>query len=111
MAVRSRSVLKRSLLKRLVLPTETSNRLRGEMRGGLWSSSSVPGAGIWTSFEEYCEAGQDVNPDVGVAVTPLQVIPASNSSSSVRPLRSTPWPLPGRVIDVAAQGLFGSVPP
>ncbi len=30
------------------------------MRGGLWSSSSVPGAGIWTSFEEYCEAGQEV---------------------------------------------------
>ena len=35
------------------------------MRGGLWSSSSVPGAGIWTSFEVYCEARQEVKPDVG----------------------------------------------
>ena len=50
MAVRSKSVLKWSLWKRLFLPIETSKRLRGAMRGGLWSSFSVPGAGNLDQF-------------------------------------------------------------
>ena len=41
-------------------PKLTSNRLRGAIRGGLWSSSSVPGAGILMRVEPYWEAGHDV---------------------------------------------------
>ena len=82
------------------------------MRGGLWSSFSVPGAGICTSFEEYSDAGHDVNPDVGVAVTPLQVMPASNCFVGSEAAQVD-------TLDVAGQGdrgcqpqrLLGSVTP
>ena len=39
-------------------PTPMSKRLRDAMRGGLWSSSSVPGAGIESRVEPYRFAGQ-----------------------------------------------------
>src|SRR5580704_13402825 len=97
----------------LFLPTETSKRLRGAMRGGFLSSFSVPGAGIETNFEVYPAASQLVNPAVGVALTPSHVRPASNCWSGVRPLKSTPgWPF-GRVMEAppftGLQRLFGSV--
>jgi len=67
-------------MEEIVVPKAASNRLRGAMRGGLWSSFSVPAAGILRSVEPYCEAGQrplglmDV---VGVAYTLPQNSPAS----------------------------------
>ena len=70
-----------SPLKRLSSPTETSKRLRGAMRGGLWSSFSVPGAGIVTYLDLYSFAGQrrlGTDPIVGVANTPPQESPAWN---------------------------------
>src|ERR1700722_15993118 len=77
------------------------------MREGLWSFDPVPGAGIFSSVEEYSEARQGVgNACVGVARIPLHVRPASNSSSAVKPLRSTAgWPF--KVVDVSGQALFG----
>ncbi len=71
------------------MPTVASKRLRGAMRGGLWSPFSVPGAGMETSEEEYAEGAQDGKPAVGVAFTPLQEMPAWNCWSLVSPLRST----------------------
>ena len=73
-----------------------SNRLREAMRGGLWSSFSVPGAGILTK-EEYCEAGHRpvaLIGMVGVARTPAQDNPASNCWSGVRPEKSTMLSVP-----------------
>src|ERR1039458_10602561 len=70
-------------------PTVTSNRLRGAMRGGFLSSLSVPGAGMLTSVEPYCEGRHDWKPAVRVAFTPLHVRPAWACWSKVRPLRST----------------------
>ena len=58
-----------------------SNRLRDAMRGGLWSSSSVPGAGILIRVDPYCDAGQrpvGLIGVVGVACTLPQKSPASN---------------------------------
>ena len=37
----------------VVLADVASKRLRGAMRGGLWSSFSVPGAGMLTSVDLY----------------------------------------------------------
>ena len=54
---------KRSPWNRLSWPTARSNRLRGAMRGGLWSSFSVPGAGIFMYLELYCEPGQRFDPE------------------------------------------------
>src|SRR5919201_5923737 len=54
------------------------------MRGGLWSSSSAPGAGIEMSVDPYCEAGHRFAPRlepigvVGVARTEPQKRPAWN---------------------------------
>ena len=56
---------------------EASNRLRGAMRGGFLSSSSVLGAGMLIRLEVNCEARQGVGRAVvGVALTPLQAKPA-----------------------------------
>src|SRR5208283_3896201 len=91
----------------LVLPTVTSNRLRGAMRCGLWSLSPVPGAGMLTRLDEYCEARQTAGKGfVGVAVTPLQVSPAWNSWSAVRPLKMTAG-CPPSVVEKGSQGVFG----
>src|ERR1700675_3798857 len=63
------------------------------MRGGLWSSFSLLGAGTEMSVELNCVAGQ-TPPGIGipagfaalggVACTPLQVKPASNSWSALK---------------------------
>src|ERR1700730_17685168 len=90
MAVNCRLHLYFSPWKRLSSPTETSKRLRGAMRWGLWSESCVPGAGMVTRVDPYCEADQDVGSLVnGVARTLPQNSPAWNSWSAVKPLRST----------------------
>ena len=63
-----------------------------------WAAASVPGAGIVTRLDLYPALSQAAKPDFGVAATPSQLMPAWNSSSGVRPLRSTPgWPF-GKVI-------------
>src|SRR5215471_2347598 len=70
----------------------TSNRCRGRMRGGLLSSFSVPGAGMWMSVEPNCEAGQKpvvLIGVVGVAWTAPQKSPAWNCWSGVSPEIST----------------------
>ncbi len=56
-------LMKRSLWKMLSLPSEASNRSRGAMRGGLWSSSSLPGAGICTRFDLYPALSHEVKPE------------------------------------------------
>ena len=56
------------------------------MRGGLWSSFSVPAAGIFTYLEVYCVAGHrpvGLIGVVGVANTPPQESPAWNCWSGV----------------------------
>ena len=53
------------LVEDVVLAEGRSKRLRGAMRGGLWSSSPVPGAGMLTRFEEYCEARQTRGQGIG----------------------------------------------
>ena len=58
MAVTCRLTLYLSPWNRLSCPTARSKRFRGAMRGGLWSSFSVPGAGILTRVDPYCDAGQ-----------------------------------------------------
>src|SRR6185437_1254069 len=65
-------VLKRSAWKRLSQPLDMSNRLRAAMRGGLRSSSSVPGAGILSSGEERPPGVQLVSGWLKVARTPSQ---------------------------------------
>ena len=67
-------------------PTDASKRLRGAIRGGFLSSSSVLGTGIRTSLEVSASAAQVVKLVVGVARTPSQASPAWNCSSGVRPL-------------------------
>src|SRR5579859_1566492 len=93
----------------LLLPRETSKRLRGAMRGGLRSLSPVPGAGMRSRDELYCDAGQTAGSGLpGVAFCPLHMRPAWNSSSAVRLLRSMAgWPL--RVVEVESQALLGSL--
>src|SRR5580658_4760074 len=92
----------------LFLPTDTSNRSRGAMRGGFRSLSPVPGAGMLTRLDLYSEARQAAGSGLaGVAFTPLQIRPAWNSSSAVSPLRSTAgWP--PSVVEVGSQALLGS---
>src|ERR1700678_4227331 len=79
------------------------------MRAGLWSLSPVPGAGIFTRFDEYSEARQYPLgiATVEVAVNPAQVNPAWNSSSAVSPPRFTAGCPPPRM-EVGPQALFGS---
>ena len=43
----------------IVVSHARSNRLRGAMRGGLWSSFSVPGAGILTAWNRTAMPGTD----------------------------------------------------
>src|SRR5580698_8512341 len=74
-----------------------SNKLRDAMRGGLWSSFSVPGAGILRSDEPYCDAGHRpfaLIGVVGVACTLPQNRPASNCWSGVRVETSTTESVP-----------------
>src|ERR1700677_3768155 len=81
----------------LSCPTPTSKRLRGEMRGGLWSSFSAPGAGMDTNVEPYRFAGHKplgLIGVVGVAWTGPQKSPPSNCWSGVRPETSTVESLP-----------------
>src|ERR1700722_2009356 len=106
--VKRRLHLQVSPLNRLSSPMDASKRLRCWMRGGLWSLLPVPGAGILTRLDEYCDAGQGVGKGVvGVALIPSQVSPASNSWSAVNPLRSTAgWPL--SVVEVSPQAVLGS---
>src|ERR1700735_5489051 len=95
-----------SPLKMLASPMAASNRLRGCIRCGFLSLFPVFGAGIFTRFEVYSEAGHGVGSGVvGVALIPSQVSPAWNSSSAVNPLRSTAG-CPLRVVDVPMHGLF-----
>ena len=79
------------------------------MRGGLLSSFSVPGAGMLTSVELYCDGrhGREAGM-AGVAFTPLQVRPAWDCWSAVRPLRSTRLAA-GQDGRCRIAGLFGSV--
>src|SRR5271167_1982715 len=77
-----------SVLNRLSSPIARSKRFRGAIRGGLWSSFSVPGAGTLVSVEPNCDARQvKGSGEVGVACTPLHVSPASNSWSAVKGIR------------------------
>ena len=66
-------------------PKERSNRLRGAMREGLWSSFSALGAVRVSSDEVNCETGQIplAMACVGVARMPLQAKPAWASWSAV----------------------------
>src|ERR1700690_3963239 len=88
-------------------PTATSNKCLGATRGGLWSSFSVPGAGICKSDDPYCAAGQRSVPKLelsgvpvgfpgvgGVGRTKPQNNPASNSWSALSPDVSTTESLP-----------------
>ena len=52
--------------KMLSCPMAASKRLRDAMRGGLWSSFSVPAAGMLRYFDPYCEAGQRLFGLIGV---------------------------------------------
>ena len=54
--------LNRSPWKRLSSPRLRSKRLRGAMRFGLWSSFSVPGAGILMKVDPYTDAGHTLGP-------------------------------------------------
>ena len=68
-------------------PRVRSKRLRGAMRGGLWSSFSVLGAGRLSSDEVNCDTRQALGsgwPSDGF--TPLQAKPAWASWSAVRAL-------------------------
>src|SRR6266566_8570685 len=94
--------------KRLSSPKLMSNKFRGAIRDGLWSSSAVPGAGILIRVEPYWEAGQLAKPAVSVAATPLHVIPACTCWSAVRPLRFTKGVVPMKK-DVPWQMLLGLV--
>src|SRR6266478_862815 len=66
------------------------------MRGGLWSSFSVPGAGIFTRFDPYCDGAQVVRGCVSVGRWLPQNSPACNCWSAVSPVKST-----GVVVSVA----------
>src|ERR1700692_2510289 len=108
MAVSLRLHFRLSPLKRLSSPMEAANRLRGAMRGGFLSSSSVLGAGMLIKLEVNCDARQGVGRGAfGVARTPSQAKPASNSWSAVSPLKSTAgWPF--RVVE--PQSVFKPMP-
>src|SRR5258707_15517555 len=54
--------LNRSPWNRLSSPRLRSKRLRGAMRLGLWSSFSVPGAGIFIKVDPNCDAGHTLGP-------------------------------------------------
>ena len=96
MAVSRRLTLYLSPRKMLSWPTARSKRLRGAIRGGLWSSFSVPGAGIETNVEPYCDGAQLVKGDVNVGNTLPQCRPACICWSAVRTVKST-----GVVVSVA----------
>ena len=66
------------------------------MRGGLWSSFSVPGAGIFARFDPYCDGAQLVRGCVSVGRWLPQNSPACNCWSAVSPVKST-----GVVVSVA----------
>src|SRR5208282_4267164 len=72
MAVKRRLHLYRSPRKRLSSPTARSNRLRGAMRGGLWSSFSVLMPGTLMNVEPNCVAGHSATP--GTEETRLEVM-------------------------------------
>src|SRR4029077_21272495 len=109
MAVRRRLHLYRSLLlKRLSSPKLISNRLRGAIREGLWSSSDVPGAGILMRVEPYWEAGQSNRGVENVGTADPQNKPAWSCWSPVRPLRATKGTPPLRK-EVPPQTVLGFV--
>ena len=59
------------------------------MRGGLWSSFSVPGAGMLTRLEWYSEGAQVVSGVLSVARWLPHASPACCCWSAVSPVRST----------------------
>src|ERR1700741_1389865 len=87
-------------------PRLMSKRFRGAMRFGLWSSFSVPGAGIFMKVDPYIDAGHTLGPVpvlthvgsvdkedvirefIGGCVDP-QKSPAWNCWSAEMPFRST----------------------
>src|SRR5580700_5051133 len=104
---------------RLSCPTETSNRFRDAMRGGLWSSFSVFGAGTLMRGGPNDDAAQlKGRGAVGVARTPPQVNPASGSSSAesgisptlAAPLLTNPPPGTPVIGIVPGQSLAAFVP-
>src|ERR1019366_4761622 len=86
-------------------PRLRSNRLRGAMRGGLWSSFSVPGAGIETSEEWYWDGAQRVSGLVSVGRCVPHSSPDCICSSPVRPVRSM------GVVVFAANGTWPATKP
>src|ERR1022692_1499709 len=84
MAVSCALTLYLSPWNRLSWPIETSKRLRDAMRGGLWSSFSVPGDGTLIRLDPNCDARHvEGSAVVGVARTPLHINPAWNSWSAL----------------------------
>src|ERR1700682_4546060 len=59
------------------------------MRGGLWSGFSVPGAGVFTRFDPYCDGAQVVSGCVNVGRWLPQNSPACNCWAAVSPVKST----------------------
>src|SRR3984885_15645086 len=93
--------------KMLSWPRARSKRLRDATLGGLWSSFSVPGAGICKSDDPYCEAGHRFVPRLELSGVPVgfpgvggagrtepQNSPASNCWSALSPDVSTTESLP-----------------
>src|ERR1700733_11395753 len=90
--------------KMLSWPRARSKRLRDATLGGLWSSFSVPGAGICKSDDPYCAAEQRPVALIGVpsgfdalgggACTEPQNNPAWNCWSGLSPETSTTVSLP-----------------
>src|ERR1700722_10659733 len=113
-AVNCRLTLYLSPRNRLSCPTETSNRLRDAVRGGLWSSFSVPIAGTLIRLVPNCDARHgEGSGALGVARTPLHVNPAWNSWSALSGLpktscKKTPG-CPPMVVD-CGQSLLGPTP-
>src|ERR1700733_14844216 len=94
---------------KLSSPIEASKRFRCAIRGGLWSLSPVPGAGMLSKVDPYSEAGQGVGSGVvKLALIFPHVSPASNSWSAVRLLRSTAG-CPLSKVDVGPHALFRSL--
>src|SRR5690242_19829126 len=89
MAVSCRLHLYRSPLKRLSSPTDTSNRLRGLIRGGFLSSFSVPGAGMEIKVDPNRVGLQELSAAVGIARWDPQNSPAWNCWSALKLVRST----------------------
>src|SRR5581483_1506783 len=88
MAVRRRLHLYLSPRKRLPSPTARSKRCRGAMRGGFLSSFSVPGAGIETRVDPYCDDAQLVSGLVNVGNRLPQNRPACICWSALSTLKS-----------------------